>query len=169
MQPAILFNFDRSECEITARILLSTLRNAEEQWRATSPVWQKKLRDWEAWKSHSKERERKAEMQKKLKKRPEVGDESRSGTSDYSWESTFNPDDPAPEFSFAGTHTTYSKADLDRDVQVLSRWTTTQSWALAALERGIAVHHSGMNKKYRSLIERYKISLVFSDCLLITA
>jgi hypothetical protein len=139
-------------------MLLSTLQDAERQWRATSPVWQQKLRDWDIWKSRSKERERLAEMQKKLKKRPDAGDESRSGAGDYSWESTFNPDDPASEFSFAGAHTTYSKADLDHDIRDLSRWTTAPPWALEALARGIAVHHAGMNKKYRSLIERYKVS-----------
>jgi superfamily II RNA helicase len=144
-----------------AQTLLTTLQDAERQWRATNPDWQQKLRQWDIWKSRSKERERLAELQKKLKKRPEAGDEGRSETADYSWESSFNPDDPAPEFSFAGLHTTYSKANLEEDIRELSRWTTAQSWAIDALARGIAVHHAGMNKRYRSLIERCNSCLLF--------
>ena len=138
-------------------MLLTTLQDAEGQWRATSPDWQLKLRQWESWKSRAKERERLAEMQKK--RRPEEGDEGGSAFADHSWESSFNPDDPTPEFSFAGIHSSYSKADLDDDIRELSRWTTAQPWALKALARGIAVHHAGMNKRYRSLIERCNTSV----------
>jgi ATP-dependent RNA helicase DDX60 len=145
--------------------LVAALQDAEAQWRATNAEWKQKVRQWENWKSRSKERERQAELQKKVKKRPEVGDESRSETTDYTWESSFNPDDPSPGFTFAGVHTTYSKADLDDDIRDLSRGSADQSWAIDALVRGIAVHHAGMNKRYRSLIERYDIFL-FLDCLL---
>lgn len=151
--PVILFNFDRAACESMAQTLLATLQDAESHWRATNRNWQQKLRRWDNWKSRSKERERLAEMQKKLKKRPEAEYEDRSETMDHSWESSFNPDDPSPDFSFAGTHTTYSKVDLDIDIRELSKWTTAQPWAIDALARGIAVHHAGMNKRYRSLIE----------------
>ncbi|RDB27044.1 hypothetical protein Hypma_005062 [Hypsizygus marmoreus] len=149
--PAILFNFSRSDCEIMAKAIISSLEAAEKKWRSSSPEWQRKLRDWEHWKSRSKERERLAERAKRQKK---GGDEGGPAAVDYSWEGTFNPDDPSEDFSFAGTHTVYSKADLDEDVYEMTRWTSTESWALDALKRGIAVHHAGMNKHYRSLVER---------------
>lgn len=154
-----------------AQTLLATLQDAESHWRATNRNWQQKLRRWDNWKSRSKERERLAEMQKKLKKRPEAEYEDRSETMDHSWESSFNPDDPSPDFSFAGTHTTYSKVDLDIDIRELSKWTTAQPWAIDALARGIAVHHAGMNKRYRSLIERcntrFAVSRLFSHDILV--
>ena len=152
-----------------AQTLLATLQDAETQWRATDPDWQQKLRQWNTWKSRSKERERLAELQKKLKKRPEAGDESRPETTDYSWESSFNPEDPSPEFSFAGIHSTYSRTELESDIQELSRWTTAPSWAIDALSRGIAVHHAGMNKRYRSLIERCKCFLFLEYSLMTLA
>ena len=137
-----------------AQTILASLQDAEMRWRATNSDWQQKLRQWDNWKSRSKERERFAEAQKKTKKRSELEEESRCGASDHSWESFFNPDDPSPEFSFAGIRTLYSKSDLDKDIRELTRWTTAQPWALEALARGIAVHHAGMNKRYRSLVER---------------
>ena len=48
--------------------------------------------------------------------------------------------------------TTYDKASLESALDSLS-WTTTPRWAIEAIRRGIAVHHSGMNKGYRNLVE----------------
>ncbi|KAF9461731.1 hypothetical protein BDZ94DRAFT_800063 [Collybia nuda] len=146
--PTILFNFDRTDCEIMAKNLVISLRHGEAEWRAQSAEWQRKISEWEKWKLRSKERERLAERAQRQKKEP--GDEQ---TVERSWESTFNPAEPTPAFSFAGSHTTYTKAERDSDINELARWTGTPSWALAALRRGIAVHHSGMNKRYRSLVE----------------
>jgi hypothetical protein len=135
-----------------AQTLVVSLQDAEDDWRAQSPDWTRKIREWENWKLRSKERERLAERAKKQKQGP---GEEKHGASDHSWESVFDPEDPTPAFSFAGSHTSYTKADLDDDVDELSRWTRTPEWALEALKRGIAVHHAGMNKRYRSLVERY--------------
>ncbi|KAF8069236.1 hypothetical protein FPV67DRAFT_1415532 [Lyophyllum atratum] len=148
--PAILFNFDRSDCEHMAQSILASLETAEETWRSNSPEWQRKLQDWESWKLRSKQRERLAERAQRQKK---DDDAEPSSSVNSSWESSFNPDDPSPEFSFVGGHTSYSKADIEGEIRDLHRWTSTQSWALDALKRGIAVHHSGMNKRYRSLVE----------------
>lgn len=143
-----------------AQTLVTSLQRSETQWRAQSVDWKRKIAEWENWKLRSKERERLAERAKKQKK--EAGEES---TVDHSWESVFDPEEPNPAFSFAGSHTSYSKADLDSDVDELSRWTGTPAWALDALKRGIAVHHSGMNKRYRSLVERYFVSQALQSIL----
>jgi superfamily II RNA helicase len=79
------------------------------------------------------------------------------GEQEHSWENSFDPNEPSPQFSFTGI-TTYSRSDLAKNIQELRRW--APDWALDALERGVGVHHAGMNKKYRSLVERCaKVSL----------
>jgi superfamily II RNA helicase len=150
-QPAILFSFDRSDCEIMAQDLLRALERAEEKWKHSSPEWNQKVRDWEMWKGRAKERERLAERAKKQKKDPDEPDAA--SAHDGSWEQSFNPGDPLPQFSFAGVHTSYSKSELDDDIAGLA-WLSIQPWAIACLRRGVAVHHAGMNKRYRSLVER---------------
>ncbi|TFK38254.1 hypothetical protein BDQ12DRAFT_684235 [Crucibulum laeve] len=147
--PAILFNFDRSDCEIMAAYIVHFLETSEAHWRESNPEWNRKIRQWEIWCSRSKERERLAARTNRQKK----DDESHEDSSQRTWESTFDPDHPSPQFSFAGTHTSYSKSELDQDIEEISRWTNTPTWALLALRRGVAVHHSGMNKRYRSLVE----------------
>jgi ATP-dependent RNA helicase DDX60 len=77
-----------------------------------------------------------------------------------SWEASFDPAQPLPQFSFAGT-TTYLKVDLEKEIQDLGRWTSTDPRALKALRRGIVIHHAGMNKAYRSLVERFGSSLFY--------
>lgn len=69
------------------------------------------------------------------------------------WEDTFDPDEPLPEFSFAGPRSAYSKAEMEKDIEYLEQ-NKVRQWATEALRLGIAVHHAGMNQKYRSLIER---------------
>jgi ATP-dependent RNA helicase DDX60 len=149
LQPAILFNFDRTECEIIAKQILESLQSAEQEWRKTSMKWQRKLSEFEQWVQRSKARERQAERAKKRK-----DNEEPRQAQDSSWEASFNPNDPSPQFSFAGSHNSYSNAEMESDIQELSRWTSVPVWVFAALRRGIAVHHSGMNKRYRSLVER---------------
>lgn len=146
-----MFSFDRNDCEIIAQDLLKALKNAEKQWRESSPEWNQKLRDWENWKLRAKERQRQAERAKKQKKDSDMG--SAADTQDSSWEQSFDPNDPTPQFSFAGSHTSYSKSELAADINDL-RWVSVPQWAIACLRRGIAVHHAGMNKRYRSLVER---------------
>ncbi|KAF8958161.1 hypothetical protein BDZ97DRAFT_66327 [Flammula alnicola] len=149
--PAILFNFDRTNCEIVAQHLLHQLEEAEEEWRSQSPEWNRKIKQWEAWKALAAARERASERLKKQKKVGKDEEEYRDAP-EASWESSFNPGEPSPQFSFVGHRVSYSKSDLERDIGSL-RWTTIPRWAFAALRRGIAVHHAGMNKHYRSLVE----------------
>ena len=105
---------------------------------------------WEAWKTRQKVKERLA--QKGRKRDPD--DEMPQESENRSWESYFDPEDPSPQFSFAGTVTSaYTKEELLEDIGSLS-WSSTPEFLKRALRRGIAVHHSGMNKTYRVLVER---------------
>ncbi|KAI0310817.1 hypothetical protein OF83DRAFT_1153629, partial [Amylostereum chailletii] len=150
--PALLFNFDRNGCEAMAIWLFEYLESAEANWRENSPEWQQKLAQWELWKSRDKERERYAERAKNMKTDPGDSDPRLAGI--HSWESSFDPEEPAPQFSFAGGYRTYSKSDLEEEIKMLRWRTSTPGWAYRALQRGIGVHHSSMNSSYRSLVER---------------
>ena len=67
------------------------------------------------------------------------------------------PDEPLSVFSFANTRA-YSMSELEEDTREL--WRTfppgcaSIPWAFQCLSGGIAVHHTGMNKCYRMIIER---------------
>lgn len=147
--PAILFNFDRSGCEHLAQILIETLERAESDWRRESPEWKQKIKRWEAWKHQAKDRERTA---KRLMKQKKPDGEDHLDVPTPSWESSFDPSDPSQAFSFTSVHTSYSKAELARDIRKIS-FANIPEWAISALKRGIGVHHAGMNKHYRSLVE----------------
>ncbi|KAJ7605051.1 hypothetical protein DFH06DRAFT_1275646 [Mycena polygramma] len=156
--PAILFSFDRTDCDILVQELLSTLETAENTWREQDPKWKQKVQQWELWTRRAKERER--AMAKVAKQRKQEDDDPlESGGQQHSWESSFDPDEPSPEFSFAGT-AAHSKSDLAEHIHDIRRWSSTQDWALDALERGIGIHHAGMNKKYRSVVESTLLALL---------
>ncbi len=130
--------------------ILETLEKAEEVWRAKSPEWNRKISRWEAWQTRQKKKERLA--QKAVTRKRDLDDEIPQEGEDQSWESHFDPEDPSPQFSFANT-SAYSKEELLADIAEL-RWTSTPDFLFRALRRGIAVHHSGMNKTYRVFVER---------------
>jgi hypothetical protein len=130
--------------------ILETLEKAEEVWRAKSPAWKRKMDKWEAWQTHQKNKERLA--QKAAARKRDLDDEMLQEGEYQSWEIHFDPEDPSPQFSFAGT-SAYAKEELLKDIGSLS-WTSTPDFLFRALRRGIAVHHSGMNKTYRVLVER---------------
>ncbi|CAL1698804.1 unnamed protein product [Somion occarium] len=146
--PAILFNFDRTACEKMAIHIVNALEAAEQEWRK-GPEWQEKLRQWERWQMKVKDRQRQAQ---KAAKRDKKNKDEEHVESTRSWEETFDPDDPSPQFSFASAKGSYTKTDLMADLEDI-RWVNIPLWALNCLRRGIAVHHAGMNKHYRTLIE----------------
>ncbi|TFY68503.1 hypothetical protein EVJ58_g983 [Rhodofomes roseus] len=149
--PAILFNFDRKACETMCQRLLEELTTAEEQWRETSPEWRRKMAQWEVWKVQAAARKRQSEKETRSKNRVDV--EAEQGESSTTWESSFDPHDPSPQFSFTSKSSVYSKSDLEDELRSLERWSSVPKWALNALRRGIGVHHAGMNKRYRTMVE----------------
>ncbi|KAH9175040.1 P-loop containing nucleoside triphosphate hydrolase protein [Lactarius sanguifluus] len=151
--PALLFNFDRHECQLMAEYVLDTLERAEEVWRDQSPEWKHKVSQWKAWQARQKEKQRAAQKASTRKKNQDDRDDGRQQSEELTWESYFDPQDPSPQFSFAGT-SAYPKEELLEDVTSLSRWTSTPESLVRALRRGVAVHHSGLNKAYRVLVER---------------
>jgi hypothetical protein len=139
--------------------ILDMLETAEGAWRAESPEWKQKMGRWRAWQACQKTRERAS--QKAAARKRNLDDETPQQGEEQSWESYFDPDYPSPQFSFAGT-SAYPKEELQEDIASLD-WTSTPKFLFKALWRGIAVHHSGMYKGYRILVERYAPSLILSD------
>ncbi len=121
-QPAILFNFDRHECVTMVSYILEALEKAEEVWRAKSPEWKRKIAKWEHWKMRQKNKERLAQKAA-ARRRDNPDDKIFQKDEDQSWESYFDPEDPSPQFSFAGT-SAYPKEELLADIAELS-WTST--------------------------------------------
>ncbi|KAI9465203.1 P-loop containing nucleoside triphosphate hydrolase protein [Lactarius psammicola] len=152
--PALLFNFDRHECLLMAKYVLNTLERAEEVWRDQSLEWKRKVSQWEAWQARQEDQQRLAQKASARKKNQH--DDDRQQSEELSWERYFDPRDPSPRFSFAGT-SAYTKEELLKDMAVL-RWTSKKDsipeFLFRALRRGVAIHHSGMNKGYRVLVER---------------
>ncbi|KAK0440417.1 uncharacterized protein EV420DRAFT_1315927 [Desarmillaria tabescens] len=164
--PAILFNFDRADCEDVAELLLKELMESELAWKSSSPEWQRKCQQWQKWKDSSKARIREDNRAKKSKRKPDPDViEHSAATEAPAWESTFDPDAPLDNFSFAGY---YSVEDLNDSINgIWSGYWKFKPALLAALRRGIAVHHGGLNKIYRSLVEnlfrRGYIRVMISD------
>ena len=128
---------------------MDDLEKAEARWRESSPEWNRKIQQWEQWKSQVVAREKQAE---KLRKQNKDGSDSHAVDDvDAPWESSFDPKDPSPQFSFLGKRC--SKAILNEAIGDI-RWTSTPKWVLSALRRGIGIHHAGMNKHYRTAVER---------------
>ena len=159
---AILFNFERHVCDKIAQTLTTTLQKAQEKWRESNAEWKLKVAEWEKWESRAKLREKDAEKLKKAKPAEGVGRdelEKKAASQDRPWQESFDPEDPNPQFSFASEKTSYSKEELLKDIAELRRMRfgkrTAPDWAIDALRLGIAVHHDGMNKKYKLIVESY--------------
>lgn len=135
---------------MAAETLLKDLLKAEGKWRASSPEWQKIMQQWETWKSQAKVRKAQVE---KLREQSRKEEEELRRASESTWEESFDPQDPTPQFSFIGKRC--AKSLLEDAINDL-RWiaSTTPSWVFQALRRGIGIHHSGMNKHYRTTVER---------------
>lgn len=153
--PAILFNYDRTRCEDICASIHDDLKEAEDQWRATDPKWKNKIAQWETWK---KEQERKgARASKVSKKKPaEEGmtkaDMARDAAdTEANGFEGFDPEAPQDGYHFCNFKAIQVSelADYMRELE----WRRVPQWLIVALTRGIAVHHSGMNRKYRQVVE----------------
>ena len=86
IQPAIIFSFDRTDCEIMAQDLLRALEGREQNRRTENPEWKRKLSQYEAWLSRAKERKRLAKRTVAHKKYPDD-----LHTETVGWQASFNP------------------------------------------------------------------------------
>ncbi|OJD33892.1 dead deah box helicase [Diplodia corticola] len=152
--PAIMFNYDRGTCESICESVLTELKEAEDKWKKTSPVWAKKLDDWETWKKSRKGMSKKTPNKKsatveKGMSKADLEKEAASTEID-SWGS-FDPEAPLDGFHFKDA-AKLQQSELEVYADEL-QWRGVQPWLIEALSRGIAVHHAGMNRKYRHVVE----------------
>ncbi|EGU71855.1 hypothetical protein FOXB_17636, partial [Fusarium oxysporum f. sp. conglutinans Fo5176] len=152
--PALVFNYDRSQCEIAVRSILSKLIDAEAAFKGSDTTWKKKLRDFEQW-----QRQKGNNRESRVFKSSDSGERNLSkleiarqeGSVEISpWES-FDPKAPLDHFSFADSKMMQQR-DLDNLVLRLNP-KKVQPWLIDALRRGLGVHHAGMNLQYRRIVE----------------
>ncbi len=159
--PAILFNYDRTNCEAIAAQILQTLTLAESKYRKTDSAWIAKIVEFEAWKAtreaaRAKQAKKKASTKATGRRGEDDGDgqgkahsERETASRDVSrWES-FDPDAPLARFSFADT-TKISNEELEERLKRMTPDTVRQIF-VDAIRRGVGVHHAGMNRRYRQL------------------
>ncbi|EME44870.1 hypothetical protein DOTSEDRAFT_70804 [Dothistroma septosporum NZE10] len=161
--PAILFNYDRHQCEKICRVVVEQLAQAEATQRKTGPKWQKTLERWEEWKKlklKAASKAPKAGTKAKKGKGDDDGEDEKAskldlqkdaaGSEDSKWES-FDPEAPQDGYHFAD-HTALQASELEGYIRQLRR-RDLQQWLIDALARGVGVHHAGMNRKYRQVVE----------------
>ncbi|KAF2753311.1 P-loop containing nucleoside triphosphate hydrolase protein [Pseudovirgaria hyperparasitica] len=153
--PALFFNYDRGQCEAVAHHLLDTLKEQEDKWKKTSPAWKKKLTEFEA---HMKAKAKQPRIAAKSKK----GRDTEEGLSKADMERDraeterskfdfFDPEGMVDGFHLAEVKAVDPEELLKYRKQLAYR--DIPAWLIDALERGIGVHHAGMNRKYRQICE----------------
>lgn len=152
--PAILFNYDRVACEEIAFRILSDLQEAENAWKETDAGWKKKVAKFEQYKKDQAKADSLRQKTTKAKakgKRDEddIGDGRMDD--DPSTLSSFDPEAPLERFSL-GDETKITRSELEWMIWSL-RWKNINPDILNALRRGIGIHHAGMNRKYRQIVE----------------
>lgn len=154
--PAILFNYDRNQCEEIAFAVLKQLTDAESRWKE-GPAWKKLMDGYEKYLEQKDKKSRKpAKPVKKTKgdddeggsKTDRMRDEASDGASIYDM---FDPEAPQADFTFANPKQ-LQKSELDEYVRSL-RWKRIPEELIQLLQRGVGVHHAGMNRKYRQCVE----------------
>ena len=155
--PAILFNYDRSQCEEIATAILTQLVEAESRWKQ-GPQWKKLMEGYEKYQEMKEKKARKPAKPSKKGNKDEsdeggsktdrMRDESSDGASIYD---LFDPDAPQLEFSFANEKK-LQKSEFKEYVRQLRRKYIKEE-LIDLLKRGIGVHHAGMNRKYRQCVE----------------
>ena len=155
--PAIFFNYDRSKCVSIGLAVLKQLQGAEQKWKAESQTWQNTLKRWEIYKK-TQEKAAAKKPAKVAKKKGKGDDEDRTTKADLVQDmanldldpmANFNPDAPQDAFSFA-VNSKVDSVELNEYFRQL-KWKGIDPDLMAALSRGIGIHHAGMNRKYRQV------------------
>jgi hypothetical protein len=155
--PVLVFNYDRHLCERRARIVALQLEGAENAYKESSAAWQKKVRRYNEWK-----KEKESKKAQPSKSRAPVGkqdgekvsklDQAREdGSADFSEWELFDPTAPLEQFTFADVKKMLPSEFRDMVKPLVDEEITP--WLIDALRRGLGVHHAGMNRRYRSVLE----------------
>ncbi|KAF4777168.1 DEAD/DEAH box helicase [Colletotrichum scovillei] len=167
--PAILFNYDRLGCERVIFKLLQVLEDAEQEHRDTSTEWARKMDAYQKWRqaTDSKAAKKRAKATRATgaaNSKEERHDAKDAGTSlnqadlvredagreTSPWEN-FDPEAPLPQYNFADT-TKLTAEELEARIRSLDDL-RIKPRLIDALRRGLGVHHAGMNRQYRQVVE----------------
>lgn len=159
--PAILFNYNRSLCEEIAFAILAELMSAEEHFKANDPDFRTTLEAYEESQKAKAAAQKAADKAVKKKKPGQKHDKSglreadkqaqeKDASQDHRFDN-FKSDAPLEPFSFAN----YKKCEPEELSQVFFklRRKGIDTRLIDAFQRGIGVHHAGMNLKYRQAVE----------------
>lgn len=152
--PALFFNYDRSVCEDLGHQLLTQLQEAEGKWKSENQAWKSKVQRWTTWKKNQENGAKKTVKATKKKGDDQMSrsDQMRESASmESSPLELFDPERPVERFSFAD-FTKLTPSEFAEYANTL-RWRGIPEWLINALERGIGIHHAGMNRKYRQTCE----------------
>ena len=166
--PAIVFKYDRGQCEKLAIDVVKELEIKEVAWKNTNKPWKEKVAQFERFKKEetamkvkfkSGKRAGKNKQRGSDNKDSEFGDEKVSkvarereaGSTEHSKWDGFDPRFPINGFHFANAKKLL-QSELDEYKRQL-RERGVAEWLISALSRGIGVHHAGMNRKYRQVVE----------------
>ena len=158
--PAIFFNYNRHKCEGIALSLLKQLEDAESRWKETSPTWKSKLTGWEEYKKNQSKAGAKKPAKAATKKKGKDDDDDPSSKMDRMQDAAsdeanpyanFDPEAPVDGFHFAAKQKAEASELSGYFYQMRKRGVSP--WLMLALRRGIGVHHAGMNRKYRQVVE----------------
>lgn len=141
--PALLFNYERTTCEQIATSILTQLRVAEDAYKG-GPAWRKKISDYEKYQALMVKQACAAE-----KRKPSSQDEATpvQAEHEHSPFDTFYPDRPLEQFTFANPYA-YEWGEMKDEIEFLGK-SKINPILLEALQRGIGVHHAGLNRRYR--------------------
>jgi ATP-dependent RNA helicase DDX60 len=151
--PALIFHYDRHGIECMAQTLLEQLESAERQWQSTNPAWKTKLQTWNDWQSDAKNRAKREELKAKTAKKKSLEEETRQ--KEVTWLDSFDPDAALPQFSFQSMRSKLDNKELLKEIEELEKWNNTAEWIGRCLRRGIGIHHSGLNRRLRELVEMF--------------
>lgn len=156
--PSLLFNYDRSVVESLGERVLNVLEAREKEYRDTDPAWQKKLKAYQKWLGDADKRQKEKERAMKRTKKNADKDEDapeqpEAEVDEVGWQESFDPTAPDPNYSFIGLKNTYGDQDMAEELARLERRNACPLWMLRALRRGVGIHHSGLNRRYRQLVE----------------
>ena len=156
--PAILFNYNRGLCEEIANYLLNELMTAEKRFKDNDERFKAKLAAYKRYRVVQV-----AEKRSKDKKTPNISAKKGIGEADKQSQEDdiardtrfdkFDPEAPLNAFSFADLKKG-DGSELDNTVAKL-RWADIDEKLIHAFQRGIGVHHAGMNLRYRQAVEMW--------------
>lgn len=154
--PAILFNFDRHMCENICRTVVEQMAAAEATQVKETEKWARTLEQFEKHKALKEKAAAKKGPAKKVKLNDADDgasklDLQRDAADEGSKWDSFDPDAPIDGYHFAD-YTKVLRSEFEVYIRQLRR-RDIAPWLIDSLMRGVGVHHAGMNRKYRQVVE----------------